>query len=145
MDKLVGLLKKHKELLLYLIFGVATTLVNFVIYSLLVKGFSCEMTLGNTIAWCGAVLFAFFTNKVFVFESRSFRLAVLAREFLPFLGARAVSGVVEIFAPTLLYSIGFAFDLFGVKGLGVKAIVSIVIILLNYVFSKWIVFKKDVG
>ena len=142
MDKLVGLLKKYKELLLYLIFGVATTAVNFVIYSLLVKVGSFEMTLGNTIAWCGAVIFAFITNKVFVFESHSFHLAVLMREFLPFLGARALSGVVEIFAPTLLYSAGFTFDLFAVKGLGVKAVVSIVIILLNYVFSKWIVFKK---
>ncbi len=135
--------QKHKEPVLYLVFGVATTAVNFIVYSILVKGFACEMTVSNTVAWFCAVVFAFVTNKLFVFESKHWAFGLFLREFLPFFGARVLSGVIEIGAPTLLYNLGFAFDLFGIKGLGVKAVVSIVIILLNYVFSKWIVFKKD--
>ncbi len=134
--------QKYKEPILYLVFGVATTVVNFAVYTLLVKGIALEMTLSNTLAWLCAVLFAFVTNKWFVFESKRWHTGVLWREFVPFFGARVLSGVIEIGAPTVLYNLGFTFDLFGVKGLGVKAVVSIVIILLNYIFSKWIVFKK---
>lgn len=135
-------MKKYKELLLYLVFGVATTAVNFVIYSLLVKFLACNMTMSNAVAWLGAVIFAFVTNKLFVFESKQWRFPLLLKEMLSFFGARFLSGILEIVLPELLYNIGIDFDLFGIQGIVAKALVSIAVILLNYVFSKWFIFKK---
>ena len=142
MEKVWELFKKYKEIIMYLIFGVATTLVNFVIYTLLVKMLQVEMTLSNAVAWLVAVAFAFITNKLFVFESKPFNIKLLMKEVLSFFGSRIISGVIEITAPTLLFNIGFDFDLFSIKGFGAKALVSIVVIILNYVFSKLFVFKK---
>lgn len=142
MEKIWELFKKYKEIIMYLIFGVATTLVNFAIYTLLVKILQVEMTVSNAAAWLGAVIFAFVTNKLFVFESKQFNFKLLIKEAVSFFGSRIVSGIIEITAPTLLFNIGFDFDLFGIKGFAAKALVSVVVIILNYVFSKMIVFKK---
>ena len=68
--KMIGkLIKKYKEIIMYLIFGVLTTLVNWFCYAFLTKS-GMEMNISNCIAWLVAVLFAFITNKVFVFESK---------------------------------------------------------------------------
>ena len=142
MKKRIALFTKYKEILLYLLFGVATTAVNFVIYSLLVELLNCNMTLSNTVAWFGAVVFAFFTNKLLVFESKQFTPAVLLKEVLSFFGARVVSGIIEIVLPELLFNLGLDAEIFGVRGLAAKALVSVIVIILNYVFSKLFIFKK---
>ena len=69
MKKIKSLLLKNKEVIMYLIFGVLTTVVNWIVYSLTVN--SLSMTVSNILAWFAAVIFAFFTNKLFVFESLS--------------------------------------------------------------------------
>ena len=74
MKKIKELLLKYKEVIMYLIFGVATTLVNWIVYSLLMKTSVVNMTVSNAIAWFTAVVFAYITNKLFVFESRSWIL-----------------------------------------------------------------------
>ena len=74
MKKIKELLLKYKEVIMYLIFGVATTLVNWIVYSLLMKTSVVNMTVSNAIAWFTAVVFAYITNKLFVFESRSWKL-----------------------------------------------------------------------
>ena len=136
------LLNKYKEIIIYLIFGVATTLVNFLVYTLLIEIFQAEMTVSNAVAWIIAVVFAFVTNKIFVFESKSSRISVVLKEMISFFGSRVISGSIEIFLPTLLFKIGLDFSLFGIKGFVAKALVSIIVIVLNYVFSKLFVFKK---
>ena len=68
MKKIKRLLLKYKEVIMYLIFGVATTLVNWVVYSLLMKTSAVNMTISNAIAWFTAVVFAYITNKLFVME-----------------------------------------------------------------------------
>ena len=73
MQKIIQLIQKYKELVMYFIFGVATTLVNWVAYSLLVRTDVISMTVSNAIAWFVAVVFAFVTNKIFVFESRTWK------------------------------------------------------------------------
>ena len=110
MKKIIGLFKKYKEIVMYLIFGVATTLVNFVVYTVLVKFLSVEMTVSNAAAWVVAVTFAFITNKIFVFESKKKGAAAILREALSFYGSRVATGVIEIVVPTLLYKVGFDFD-----------------------------------
>lgn len=142
-DKLVT-----KEIISYLFFGVMTTLVNFVTYSLLVKlvfngdPSDTQVTISNAVAWCAAVIFAFFTNKLLVFESKSFKPLVFIKEFTSFVGARIVTGLMETFFPTWLMKAGLNQELFGVKGLPAKLVVAIVVIILNYVFSKLISFRK---
>lgn len=136
---------KYKEIISYLFFGEATTAVNWIIYILCVKLLRIDMTLGNAVAWCSAVAFAYITNKLFVFESKSLTFKETAKEAVSFLGARAATGLIEIFLPTLLYKIGLGFTVFGIKGLGAKAIVSIIVIILNYVLSKLWIFNKKNG
>ena len=127
---------------MYLIFGVMTTAVSLLVYSLAVKLFFFGITAASAVSWVIAVSFAFVTNKLFVFESRSREVKIVLREALSFFAARLASGVVEIFLPELLFLIGFDFSVFGVKGLFAKIIVNIIVIVLNYIFSKLWVFKK---
>ena len=141
MKKLEELLKKHKEILMYVIFGLATTFVSLLVYSLCV-GFA-GITLASGISWVISVSFAFVTNKIFVFESKDRGTKTIFREAIYFFAARGLSGVVEIFLPELLFTIGLEFSLFGVEGLVAKIIVNVIVIIMNYIFSKLWVFRKS--
>ena len=136
------LFRKYREQIMYLIFGVATTAVNWVVYVAMQKVFRAEMTLCNAVAWVIAVAFAYVTNKLFVFESKSWKPLVVVREALAFVGARVLTGLFETFIPTLLFKIGLNQAVFGIEGFAAKAVTSIVVIVLNYVFSKLFVFRK---
>ena len=140
MKNIKSLLLKNKEVIMYLIFGVLTTVVNWIVYSLTVN--SLSMTVSNILAWFAAVIFAFFTNKLFVFESLSWKPSKVISEIISFFGSRLVSGAVEIFGPTLLFSLGVNQTLFGIKGFLAKIIISAAVIIMNCVFSKLIVFRK---
>ena len=135
-----NLFAKHKQIILYLFFGVTTTVVNWCIYAPLHDLLQVDMTLSNAAAWLGAVLYAFITNKLFVFESKSMTAKV--QEGAKFLGSRVLSGAVEILLPTALYAIGLKQALFGIEGGIAKALVSVIIIVLNYVLSRFLVFRK---
>ncbi len=137
-----NLFKKYKDIILYIIFGIATTVVNFSVYTFFVKFLSQDMTLSNLISWVISVTFAFITNKIFVFSSRSFKAKTLFKEFVSFYSSRIITGIMEIIFPTVLFDLGLNFELFGIKGFVAKAIVNLVIIILNYVFSKLFVFKS---
>lgn len=161
--------KNLKEIVLYLIFGVATTLVNWIVYllfnNLIFNRFFSEntaMTAANAVAWFLAVLFAFVTNKLIVFKSKEKTARILIPELLSFYASRGLTGLLEIFVPTLLVNAGITFTLLGDegifpnalrdsgfiyttlsdRGLVPKMIVAVVVIILNYVFSKLIVFRK---
>lgn len=132
---------KYKEMIMYLIFGVATTVVNWVVYGALMQIPSMSMTIANAIAWAAAVLFAFVTNKWFVFESKTLEPASLVKEFGMFVGSRVLTGIIEIAGLPILYYLGMNQSIFGVEGFAAKIVVSVVVIILNYVFSKILVFK----
>ena len=136
------LFQKYKEIIMYLIFGVSTTLVNWIVYTLLVKLADADVTVANGIAWFAAVTFAYITNKLFVFESRSWAASILVKEIIAFFGARVASGVLEIFLPALLMKIGLDQAIFGIEGFAAKLVVSVLVIVLNYIFSKLFVFRK---
>lgn len=137
-----NLILRHKEIILYLFFGVTTTAVNWVVYALLTAALHADMTLANGVAWLAAVVYAFITNKLFVFESKSMAPKVLLSEGVKFLSARIASGIVEILLPTVMVAVGLNGTLFGLEGGIAKAVVSVVIIVMNYVLSKWLVFRK---
>ena len=135
MEILRELFKKYREQISYLFFGGMTTLVNWVTYAIL-TGISDDFSksLANTIAWFAAVLFAFFTNKFFVFQHKSGEHFL--REFLTFFGARALSGLVEIGGFALLV------DVLGLNDWIVKIAIAVFVVIANYVLSKFLIFKK---
>ncbi len=132
-------MKRMREIFLYLFFGGLTTLVNFAVYTLFVNRLG--VTLSNGFAWSVAVLFAFVTNRKWVFHSRSTHWG---KELLTFVGGRLFSGVLEIFLPTILITVGLTQTAFGITGFWAKALVSVLVVVLNYVVSKWIVFQKKI-
>lgn len=151
MDTVKELFKKHKEIIMYLIFGVATTAVNWIVYIICTKLFgvsgatlsNAEIAVCNGIAWGVAVTFAFITNKLFVFESKSTEKNFLLLEAAKFYGSRIFSGIFEVLLPSGLIAIGLNQAVFGVEGAIAKAITSVVVIVMNYVLSKLFVFRKE--
>lgn len=135
-NKIFELIKKYREMISYLFFGVATTAVNFMVYALMTDFLSVPETPSNVTAWFAAVIFAFITNKLFVFESKSLALARLAREFGVFFAARIFSGVIE--------NGGFwiCVDLLGINDWVVKIALSVIVVITNYITGKFIVFRK---
>ncbi len=137
-----------KEGILYLIFGVLTTLVSIFSYWLFSLFIKNELV-ANAFALIVTILFAFVTNKLFVFESKSWSKSQLSKELPSFLGARLVSALFEelgmlIFVVLLDFG-EFSTSLFGFEitgGLIAKSILTFVVIILNYFFSKFVVFKK---
>ena len=125
---------------LYLVVGGATTVVSFVVYSFLVYFGIVGVLLANAVSWCVAVLFAFFTNKHFVFGSHDYK--DFLKEFYLFVLARGLSGVFEIFAPSGLIYLGLDTSFFGIEGFWAKFAVSVFVVIANYFFSKFLIFKK---
>ena len=142
MEKFKEIYYKHKEIANYLIFGVATTIVNWAAYSILVRGVGLSEAVANAIAVVVAVLFAFVTNKIWVFESKQRDMGSLIKEAFSFFGSRAVTGAIEIIGVPALMAMGLNQSIFGVSGMWAKMAISVIVIVLNYIFSKFIVFKS---
>lgn len=134
------LLKKYKEIILYLIFGVLTTIISLATYYLLVytildPDIALELQFANIISWCAGVVFAYFTNRKYVFESRNKNKI---SESIKFVSSR----LITLFMDMGIMYVGVTLLHFNDKIL--KIISQIVVILTNYLFSKIIVFKKQV-
>lgn len=143
MEKIKNLYNKYCEFIAYFITGVLTTFVNWVFYALCVKGFDWDVAVSNAIAWVIAVIFAYITNKLWVFRSYNWKPLFILKECLLFVSARILTGIFEIVCVPFLVNIGLNQTLFGVKGMWAKILTSIVVMILNYVFSKLIVFRKS--
>lgn len=158
-------MKKLKEIILYVIFGVLSTVVNFVAFGIFNR--FMDALIANVIAWIFAVVFAYITNKLFVFESKSWAKDVFVKEAVSFAGARLFSlGVEEAgliimikwlkLTPSLGVFAAKCLDLTQKVGINlpekiysalngemvVKIILAVVVVVLNYIFSKLIIFKK---
>jgi len=134
--KIKDLYLKYKEVVNYLIFGGLTTLVNFIVY-FIAKWIGIEEWISNSIAWVIAVVFAYITNKIFVFESKTTEKKEILKEISSFFTCRAFSGVLDIGLFWLLV------EKFEFNDIIIKIILQIIVILLNYIFSKLWVFKKN--
>lgn len=132
------LLKKliTKETILYLIFGVLTTLTDWLTYAWM-RHIGISYQLSTIGSWAAAVAFAFVTNKLFVFESKDLRPATLWKETVSFVACRVATGLFTLLAMIAM-----------VDGLGItqdmicKVIVSAISLVLNYILSKLFIFKK---
>lgn len=124
----------NKETFLYLIFGILTTIINIVSFFLFNKLFSYKLS--NTIAFILAIVFAYITNKKYVFESKKEEKTEIIKEFIFFIVSRLFTFVLD-----MLLMVLFIEGLF-VNVLISKVLVNVVVIILNYILSKKLVFKK---
>ncbi|MCL2864940.1 MAG: YfhO family protein [Lachnospiraceae bacterium] len=136
-------LKKNKEKISYLFFGILTTLINWGVYSLAVQMIGFSITVSNVIAWIFAVVFAFITNKLWVFENHDWKPKSLLAQSGTFLGSRLFTGLIELVGVPLLFLIGLTYPLFGIEGFAAKVAISVIVVILNYILSKKIVFKAN--
>lgn len=143
-----------KEIIMYIIFGILTTVVSWSSYTIFVN--ICKMSVfwANLISWLCAVAFAYITNKLWVFESKSWSAKTLLKEISTFVASRGITGIIEIVAVPLMVKISFdnifyivlqklniSAKILFTDGIYSKICISFIIILLNYIFSKLIVFK----
>jgi len=136
LSKVMETYQKYREPLLYVIVGGMTTVVNFVVYFLCTRQFGINELISNGVGWVCSVAFAFFTDKTIVFQSNSFKLTTLIKEASEFVGARLVTGVMDMALFYVLHS------LMGINDVIVKIFVNVFVIIGNYLFSKFVIFKK---
>ncbi len=129
------LLEKYWDVISYLFFGGLTTLVNYLVY-FPVLGLLESAAVSNTIAWAAAVAFAYLTNKPFVFKSHDWSAKTVIPELTKFVSCRVASGLME--TGILLVTV----DLLHWNGLVWKLVTSVLVVVLNYVASKLLIFKK---
>lgn len=141
-NSLLRLIKKYKEILLYLIFGGLTTVVDWVVSFLLyylwgdaIKEAAWLIHGANTIAWAAAVIFAYVTNRIWVFESKTHGAAIV-REFLSFAGARVLTLILQ----EVIFAIFF--HALSINEYAVKIVAAVLVVISNYFISKLLVFKK---
>ena len=129
-------IKAHMDIFLYLVFGVLTTLINVVVYGLCADVMHVDVMVSTIIAWIIAVLFAYVTNRKWVFHSTVTDKDGLIKELIAFFGCRLGTGVVDLVMM-------FAFvEVMKFDGMIIKFIANIVVIVLNYCASKVLIFGK---
>ena len=140
-NKLCKLYHAYKEAIDYLFWGGMTTVVSWGSYSVFVL-LGTGVFWGNVGSWICAVSFAFVTNKLWVFQSKSWVGSVVFPELTKFLSSRVATGIFEMIAVPALVAIGLNQTILGIDGMVSKVIVSVAVIVLNYILSKLFVFKK---
>ena len=136
-EKLKTLFFKYRDAITYLFFGVLTTLVNYAVYLPCYNLLGLNASAANVIAWAVSVIFAFATNKPFVFHSHDWSAKTVWPEFSKFVGCRVGSGLLET---GILW---LAVDLLGWNGNLWKLATSVLVVVLNYAASKLLVFRRE--
>jgi putative flippase GtrA len=129
-------MKNLKEVIAYIVMGGLTTLINLAFFFLCNDIFSMNYVVATTISWFISVLFAYFTNKIFVFNSSSFELNVIYYEILRFMGFRITSYIFDVLFMILLI------EFFIVEENISKIVSNGFVVLINYFASKFFVFNK---
>lgn len=150
----------NKEIFMYIIFGVLTTVVSWGTYAIFIATFPIRDTklivfTSNLISWICSVVFAFVTNKIWVFRSRSWEVKTVVTEGIAFISSRMLTGTIEVLGVPVLSSLGFDqifyimakkvgihWNFFYVDGIYSKMAFAVIVVVLNYVLSKLFVFKE---
>ena len=132
-------MKRKKEVISYLFFGVLTTLINILSYVVLSKLFEVDYKLATTIAWGISVLVAFITNKVYVFNSKETNIVLVAKEFSSFTFFRLLSYLMDLGVMVLMVEWLKTDDLIA------KIVANVFVVIFNYFASKYVIFKKKEG
>lgn len=134
--RFIDLFHKYNEIVVYLLLGIFVTVANFAVYYPLHNLCGFSATTSNLLAWLAAVLVAFITNKPIVFKSLDWSLRVVIPEFTKFVAFRIGSGVIETLFLTLTV------DIIHWDGNIMKLLISVFVVISNYIASKYFVFKK---
>lgn len=135
-EKIKDLIRRYYDVLAYLFFGVLTTVVNYFVYLPCFNWFGLSAAVSNVIAWVVAVAFAFLTNKPFVFKSHDWSAKVLWPELTKFVGCRVGSGALE----TAIMFV--TVDCLRWNGNWMKLLTNVLVVILNYIGSKLLVFRN---
>jgi putative flippase GtrA len=127
----------NREVITYLVAGVLTTVVNYIVYYIFCNMMGIPNLIANAIAWIAAVLFAYIVNDIWVFQSKKHSLIGELQQLGKFLGARIVSFLIEETGMFVLI------DVMKFNNLIIKGVLAVIVILLNYIFSKLFVFNKN--
>ena len=136
MKTIRALIEKYYDILAYLFFGVLTTVVNYIVYLPCYNQLNLSAAVSNVIAWVVAVAFAYLTNKPFVFRSNDWSAKTVVPELTKFVGSRIFSGALET---------GIIFvtvDCLLWNGNIMKLVTSVLVVIINYIASKLLVFRK---
>lgn len=134
-DKISNLIN-NREAVMYLIFGVFTTAVDYVTYAIFSRLFLLDENLANILAQISAILFAYVTNKIFVFESSKLGFVRTFYEFIKFISSRLLTMGLNSAMFFVMY------EVLDINDIVTKIIISLLTVILNYIFSKLFVFKK---
>ena len=135
-QKLRSIMVKYWDILTYLVFGVLTTVVNYAVYLPVYNFCGISAAVSNMIAWVVAVAFAFLTNKPFVFHSHDWSAQTVLPELTKFVSCRMASGALET---VILF---LSVDCMNWNGNIWKLVTQVLVIIINYVGSKLLVFRK---
>lgn len=137
LNTIIDYIKKYYSLIAYMFFGVCTTVINIVVYKIMYSMLNIANIPANIIAWIAAVIFAYITNKLFVFDSKSFNISVLLHELIAFISCRLLTGVLDLSIMFVAVDIMYQSEIFW------KIISNIFVIVINYIASKIVIFKKN--
>lgn len=141
MTKLVALFNRYRSIIAYLFWGVVTTVVNIVVFQVLSSGVGMYYQWANVIAWFLSVLVAYFTNKVWVFGSHYSTVKAFLKEFFWFYFYRGLTLIMDV----IIMYVGISLLKFDspLQQLIVKIIDNIIVVIANYIFSKWLIFHDN--
>ena len=128
-----NLIQKNKEIIMYLVFGVLTTVVNIVVYYIFSNLLHMNYLFSNAMAWFLSVLFAYVTNRKYVFDSKNNQII---KEAISFFGSRLATGIMDMMLMWFLVNFNIVNDVVA------KVVVNVIVVILNYILSKLVVFKK---
>ncbi len=137
-ETLKGLYLEYKEIINYLVFGVLATVVNFVSYFIFAKLLKIDEVVSSGLSWFCSVLFAYITNRIFVFESTANTKKAFLKELVSFFMARIASGILcDVGTFAIMVKV------LNINDVVSKIVTQVMVVIVNYVFSKFIVFKKN--
>ncbi len=143
----MSLIKKlaNKETVLYLIFGVLATVLNIVLFYLFINIWKMSTGLGNILDTIICILFQYFTNRIWVFESKNNGKEAI-KEFIQFILARGLTAIIDqifvVVGVDFFVAKYVSYSQQGIFSVGIKILSNIIVIVLNYIFSKLFVFNK---
>lgn len=136
-NKIKALAVKYRELILYIFFGGMTTVVDFVVFWIFTRPIQLEKVPAQIISIAAAIVFAYIVNKKFVFSDKSSSFSGALKQFISFASMRVLSGAFQTFALWLFSDILKLYDM------AVKLAAAVIVVILNYIFSKLIIFRKN--
>ena len=136
MEKILNIYNQFKEQILYIVFGVLTTAINIIAFFVCSRLMNLGLIPSTVIAWILSVLFAFVTNKIYVFNSKNYNFSVVLRELIDFVISRGATGILDLGLMYLFVSV------IGIEDMISKIVINIIVIILNYILSKLYVFKN---